>query len=75
MRTTGIVTITSFALGLGMSVAFAQDAPGMKEFGVDISGAGCAPHAADCRRIHNEGPRQGTRGPLHEALSRGEPTL
>ena len=40
MRTTSIVTITSFALGLGMSVAFAQDAPGMKEFGVDISGAG-----------------------------------
>jgi hypothetical protein len=40
MRITSIVTIASFALGLGMSAAFAQDAPGMKEFGVDISGAG-----------------------------------
>jgi hypothetical protein len=40
MKTTSIVTIALFTLSLGMSVAFAQDAPGMKEFGVDISGAG-----------------------------------
>ena len=37
MRITSIVT---FAFGLGMIAAYAQDAPGMKEFGVDISGAG-----------------------------------
>ena len=40
MKIPSIFAAASLALGLGLSAAFAQDSPGVKEFGVDISGAG-----------------------------------